>query len=129
MRFESATRQRWVELLVQSDEVSGDLRVDVELHTPALSARTSAWIHREAWDAFAAALESLERQRAGTAHLTSMSPGKLELTVRALDRAGHVGVEGLVGRQGADAWQARFSVFGVDPTALPELVRHARAAR
>ncbi len=126
VRFAPETNERCLVLRPELDPTSRDLVVAVDLRLPTLSARTSVWIHRDDWDGFVDALESLERTRSGEARVTAMSPGELDLVVRVLDRAGHVGVEGLVGEEGRDAWQVRFSTFAIDPTSLPALVREGR---
>lgn len=129
VRFAPETNERCLVLCPELDATSRDLVVAVDLRLPTLSARTSVWIHRDDWDGFIDALDSLERTRSGEARLTAMSPGELDLVVRVLDRAGHVGVEGLVGEGGQDAWYVGFSVFAIDPTSLPALVREGRRGR
>lgn len=130
IRFGPETRDHHVELTLTRDDLSGDLRVTVDVASPGFTARTATWIERAAWARFADALTSMARSRSGSASVASMSPGELEFTVRLMDAVGHVGVDGSVGHRAAGrAWTLRFDAMELDPTSLPELARKAQRWR
>lgn len=97
------------------------------------SGAVDAWVLREAWADFLGQLVRLERDRAGEAVLESMSPGELRLRLFALDRAGHMGVEGellvyYTAGHRPQVGSLTFDAVEFDPTALPTLVRELTAA-
>lgn len=72
----------------------GDAELAVEVAARGFAGRNpSVWVDRRVLDAFLAALRVLEATRRGEAELVSMSPGKLALRFRSVDRAGHIQVE------------------------------------
>ena len=71
----------------------------------------------------------LERDRRGTATLTSMSPGDFSLQLRTVDSSGHTTASGFLGRCYAypRAVEARVGFdIEVEPDRLPHLLREAR---
>ena len=103
---------------------SGDIRLAVEVSAPGFRGRNgSAWVAGPAWERFLADLRQLERTRRGEASLTSMSPADLELRVCAVDRAGHILVEGHVGDYLRAATRVREAcvpfAISLDPSCLP----------
>ena len=65
--------------------------------------------------------------------MESVSPGELRLRVFALDRAGHMGVEGELTSFCSSAHRPgsthlKFGAIEIDPTALPVLVRELEIA-
>jgi len=108
-------------------DVSGDLLLLVRIKRHQFSGEIDAWVEQRAWFSFAQELTILEQTRQGEARLEGISPGELSLVFRSLDRAGHVGVEGTIGRRAFDGDVAlRFSVFSFDPSQLVALARKAR---
>lgn len=104
-----------------------DLALTVRASRDGFLGETQTWIERHAWFAFAQALTVLEEQRSGEATVQSMSPGELNLTVKAIDRLGHIGIEGMVGKHEFDREvELRFSVFSFEPA---QIVAFAQAAR
>ena len=76
---------------------------------------------------FGSNLRQLEHDRRGEARLKAMSPDEFELAVRVVDAAGHVTVNGLIGRlkysENAHHDLRFMYSFELDPTGLPMLVR------
>lgn len=106
---------------------SFDLLLMVRVSCRQFTATIDTWVARDAWFAFAQQTTILEETRKGDAHLESMSPQELDLTIRALDPAGHMGVEGTVGTRRFDGEAVlKFSAIGFDPS---QLVAFTRAAR
>jgi hypothetical protein len=113
---------------LQSRDVLGapDLALAVRLSRGGFTGDSKAWIDRRDWSAFVQALTILEDRRLGEASVKSMSPNELNLTVRSLDRLGHLGIEGLVGTRRFDGEiTLRFSAFSFDPGQLAPFVREA----
>lgn len=113
----------------ETDECSDcfDLSVVIRVRYRGFAAVVDTWIPRAGWMAFTQALSVLEVQRRGEASVASMSPGELELTVRAVDRAGHMAIAGTVGTVMYDGEASlRFGPMGFDPS---QLVAIASASR
>jgi hypothetical protein len=93
----------------------------------AFAAEIQSWVLRAASLAFAQELAVLERRRQGEAKLQGMSPDELSIVVRSIDRAGHMGVEGIVGarRHNYNA-SLRLAVLAFDSSQLPAFVHDAR---
>lgn len=122
-----------VERGVPGIHAGGDVLVFVRARLRSFSGAADAWVLREAWRDFLNHLRRLERDRAGEAVLESMSPGELRVRVFALDRAGHMGVEGkLTSYQAAahrpEVTTLEFGAIEIDPTALPAFVRELEIA-
>ena len=117
----------FVELEPRSEPGDADLALVVRVSRDGFIGESKTWIERHGWFAFAQDLTILEGRRAGEARVVSMSPGELELTVKSLDRQGHLGVEGLVGRREFDREiSLRFSVFTFDPSQIGPFAATAR---
>jgi len=117
----------FVELESQFEPGNADLALAVRVSRDGFIGEIQTWVRRHDWFAFAQALTVLDERRTGDARVASMSPGELELTVKALDRQGHLGIEGVIGRREFDREiDLRFSVFAFDPS---QVVPFARAAR
>jgi hypothetical protein len=88
-----------------------------------------AAIARDALRRFVAQMEMLERMRSGEATLSALSPEDFTLTVRVVDRAGHVvltvrlraGVQGIL-PSNEPLWHEVVLGFSLDPTTLPGIV-------
>jgi hypothetical protein len=111
----------------------GDVLVFVRVRLREFSGAVDAWILRDVWTEFLNQLRRLERDRAGEATLQSMSPDELRLRVFALDRAGHMGVDGELTSYHSAAHRPgsttlKFGAIEIDPTALPALVRELELA-
>ena len=106
----------------------GDVRLILRVQRGAFAGAVDVWIDRDGWAQFLDQLVALERNRAGEATLRSVSPGELVLTVRALDRAGHMGVEGEMTQYSyatgpeLQTNHLRFATIEFDPTLLPPLI-------
>jgi hypothetical protein len=79
---------------------------------------------------FISALERLERDRQGEAHLSAMSSDNFELTIRIIDPLGHVSARATLGHgryEGHRYLKSQLAIeFDFDPTALPSLVLQVR---
>jgi hypothetical protein len=109
------------------DGPSHDVLVIVDVRCRGFTGRIDTWILREAWAAFCDRLDMLEHRRLGEASVESISPKELLLTIRSLDRAGHMGIEGFVGYRGTNGETLlTFSWLPFDPSSLPQIARDAR---
>jgi hypothetical protein len=84
-----------------SGDDAHDLLLLVEVRNHGFSATMDTWVETRAWLGFTQDLGILEERRQGQARLESLSPGELSLTVRSIDHAGHMGVEGAVATRGS----------------------------
>ncbi len=106
---------------------TGDLRLAVRLSSRQFAGyNDSTWVRASSWRSFLDELRRMEEQRAGQAQLVSMSPSDLALRIFVRDRAGHVAVEGHVGKDlvwsdGAHAAHIPFRLE-LDPSTLPQTV-------
>jgi hypothetical protein len=115
---------------------AGDSRFTVRVRMTggetSFRAESWAWVERGVLAEFARQLRQLEDLRQGSASLESMSPGELELDIRSLDPAGHMGVFGQVAHScygGAGGPHRSEVAFGLAfcPSELPALVREFEA--
>jgi hypothetical protein len=105
----------------------GDLPLVVRVLRDGFTGEAKTWVERHAWFAFAQELTVLEETLTGEAHVQSMSPGELDLTVRAVGRRGHLGIEGVVGKREFDRKiTLRFSLFTFEPSQVAAFVQEAR---
>lgn len=116
-----------VELESQFEPGDADLAIAVRVSRDGFVGEIRTWVRRHDWFAFAQALTVLDERLTGDASVASISPGELELTVKALDRQGHLGIEGLIGRREFDREiELRFSAFAFDPGQISPFAREAR---
>ena len=113
---------------VERAEPSGDdILVIVEVKCPGFNGLIDTWIIRKAWISFCSQLAELEERRQGQATVESISPKELRLTIRSIDRTGHMGVDGELGYRGSQGeTQLGFSTMEFDPSILKVLVSEAR---
>jgi len=110
------------------DPSERDIRIAVEVRSRGFTGRIDTWILRQAWIDFCERLSALEERRQGEATVESISPKELGLTVRSIDRAGHMAIEGSIGYRGTRGETLlSFSAMSFDPSTLPALLRDARA--
>jgi hypothetical protein len=102
------------------------LRVRARYH--GFAAEVEVWVERAAWLGFTQDLVILEERRQGEARVGGSSPEELNIVVRSVDRAGHMGVEGVLGARGYGySASLQFGVLVFDPSQLPAFVHEARA--
>src|SRR4051812_41610238 len=82
---------------------AGDTRFEIRLRFGVTRdqnfyARTHAWVALRSLRSFVQALESLERDRRGSAGFESMSPNEFNFVITIFSPAGHVMVRGQTGR-------------------------------
>jgi hypothetical protein len=101
-----------------------DVPLVVRASRKGFTAQVDVWVPRAAVASFAEDLAALVRSHQGKACLGSMAQGEFSLTVRSLDRAGHMGIEGALctNASGAEV-SMTFSAFPFDPSVLPAVVR------
>jgi len=108
------------------DKGSMNWRVNVESHGFGGNL-DSVWIWPVEFERFIDELVLLERIRQGKASLVSMSPEKLRLNVQSINHAGHMMVEGQLGRQVFIGNNSRLInvnfAFEFDPSLLPAALR------
>jgi hypothetical protein len=109
---------------------SGDVRLRVQVSSIGFKGDyDGVWIMASVIASFIDELMILERDRRGTATLTSMSPGDFSLQLRTVDSSGHTTASGFLGRCYAypRAVEARVGFdIEVEPDRLPHLLREAR---
>jgi hypothetical protein len=83
----------------ETDYDRGDIRLRVRVSSIGFRGDYEhVWIRAEEFARFIKELDAVERDRTGMATLSSMSPNDLELRIRIRDSAGHLSVEGYLGR-------------------------------
>ena len=123
LRFSNNSDELEIQLLDQ-DQMYTEIRIFVSSF--GFSGHKDTWV--EGISDFSRGLLALEKARTGEAVLKSVSPGELELKVRAVDRKGHMAVEGLIGKNqigetGTLYWHAFHFGFEFDPSQLLEAVK------
>jgi hypothetical protein len=113
----------------------GDARISVQVKSADFETKNDVWVVRDALVAFCRDLASLERSRRGEAKLVSISPGELEVSVRAVSSLGAIAVGGVCGysvhRPHGQIWHRLEFGFEFDPSqfigavAVPWVRRHA----
>jgi hypothetical protein len=109
---------------------TGDVRLRVRVRSIGFEGEyDGVWIEAPIAIAFIEQLAALERDRRGSASMTSMSPGDFSLQVRIVDSAGHATVSGFLGRccsyyRGLVEARVGFDL-DLEPDRLPYLLREA----
>jgi hypothetical protein len=112
----------------ESDADAYDVLLIVRARYHGFTAEVDVWVQRAAWLGFTQDLVILEERRQGEARIEGVSPGELSVVVRSVDRAGHMGVEGMLGSRGYGySASLQFGVLVFDPSQLPAFVYGARA--
>jgi hypothetical protein len=110
----------------------GDVEVVVRAWAGGFAGEVDTWIQPNTWAQFCRELTQFERTRKGEAVLTSVG-GEMSLRFCALDRLGHIGVEGTLRRYrtvalGTQVLELKFGSIEVDPTMLPGLLAELMAS-
>jgi len=109
---------------------AGDVRLRVQVRSIGFEGDSDGvWIAGPVITRFVDALTAVERDRRGSATLTSMSPEDFSLEIRIVDSAGHVSASGFLGSCQAypRVVTARIGFdLEIEPDRLPDLVRGAR---
>jgi len=126
MRFTSNTGD-YISMERAGVSLREDILLVIDLRTRGFTGRIDTWISRDAWVTFCEQLTLLESRRQGEAEVESISPDELRLTIRSIDRAGHLAIGGVLGYRGTHGEVLlSFSPIAFDPSALPDLLREAR---
>ena len=112
------------ELLAERDQPD-DIVLVARCAFSGFTGETETWVRRDAWLRFVGELVDLEQRRKGTAELHSISPGELSVTLRSIDSAGHLGVEGRLGIRSFREVGLQFSLLEFDPSQLLAFVKTA----
>jgi hypothetical protein len=110
---------------------AGDVRLRVRVLSIGFAGEyDGVWIEAQNTTEFIDQLAALERDRRGSATLTSMSPGDFSLQVRIVDSAGHAAASGFLGRwfrnqRGPVEARVGFDL-NLEPDRLPYLLREAQ---
>jgi len=121
-------------LLITCDsDGAGDFLVAIETKTDGFEGHADGHVVGAEWQQFVADLQRLEKTRKGVARFASASPGEFELSIKAIDSRGHMGVIGVLRyrRVGVEDWpqqQLQFA-FEFDPSLLTSLVQSTTAAQ
>jgi hypothetical protein len=116
------------EVMPAGSLAADDRRIKVSVTCGGFSVHDrEVWVSAAAWARFDRELHALEASRRGEAQLVSQSPQDLRLRLYAWDSAGHIAVEGHVGKHLAAASRAheiglRFA-FDMDSELLGAVVR------
>ena len=87
----------------------GDIHLRVKVEAEGFAGLSKVWIEKPMLELFTQDLLALERTRDGEAVLKSMNPDEFVLRLRSVDRAGHIAVNGQLGRitYGLKAYEQR----------------------
>ena len=87
----------------------GDVRLRVKVEAEGFVGLSEVWIEKPTLELFTQDLLALERTRDGEAVLKGVSPDEFILRLRSVDRAGHIAVNGQLGRitYGLKAYEQR----------------------
>jgi hypothetical protein len=117
-------------LLEWSDDGSGDFLVSIEAQADGFCGHADGHVAGADLRRFTNDLERLEQSRKGKAQLVSAVPNEFEVTVQAIDGAGHMSVSGMLRylRPGPERpHQSLGFFFEFDPSQLPQAVRDTHA--
>ena len=112
------------------DDGGGDYLVSIEAEVEGFRGHADGHVTGADLRAFTDALKQLERSRKGKAVLASALEGEFDVTVRAVDSAGHMGVAGTLRYtslgQERPSQVLRFE-FDFEPSQLTQAVQSAHA--
>lgn len=94
--------------LEEEGHFGGDAYVTVQVQSQGFVGHNDLWVVGAALASFAADLRVLERSLQGEARLQSISPNELDLRVFAVDRRGHLAIEGSTGYWTHDGGEQQF---------------------
>jgi len=122
----------YFELALATQEGSGtpaesDAYMTVKIDSAGFCGHNDLWVDARALRRFCSDLLHLAAKRQGSATIEGISPGEMEITVRSIDRSGHMVVEGSTGYEvQRERGTRRHSItFGIefDPSQLNEVER------
>ena len=111
LRFSSERASFEMAVTIEEDETlqsGGDAYVTVQVQSQGFVGHNDLWVVGAALASFAADLRALERSLQGEARLKSISPNELDLRVFAVDRRGHLAIEGSTGYWTHDGGEQQF---------------------
>jgi hypothetical protein len=117
-------------LLEWKEDGSGDFLVSIEVEADDFRGHADGHVTGKDFRQFAGDLKRLDQFRKGMAQLSSAAAGEFEVTIRAIDRAGHMGVSGVLNylRPGPERPPQKLEFFfEFDPSQLMQAVNDAHA--
>jgi hypothetical protein len=117
-------------LLEWKEDGSGDFLVSIEAEADDFRGHADGHVTGRDLRQFTGDLKRLDESRKGKAQLSSAAAGEFEVTIRAIDRAGHMGISGVLCylRPGRERPPQKFEFFfEFDPSQLPTAVTDAHA--
>jgi hypothetical protein len=111
---------------------AGDVRIAVQVTLGEFNGRyESVWLEEPVLRDFVHQLSTLEKERTGSARLTSCSPDEFVLSIRSQDKLGHIVAEVSLSRYrygAGEAWATTISgCFGIDAGSLLSLLDDFRS--
>jgi hypothetical protein len=105
-----------------------DVLLSITVEVTGYSASDTAWIISQAFESFLTQLQTLDFKRQGRAVLEGASPSELRLEFFSTDSAGHMAVQGHIGRQTSErhSQQLRFG-FDFESDRLPSFFSGLRS--
>ena len=77
----------------------GDAYITLKIVSAGFAGHNDLWVDARSLRMFCSDILQLAKKRQGSARIEGISPGELEITVRSIDRSGHMVVEGTAGYQ------------------------------
>jgi hypothetical protein len=117
-------------LLEWKEDGSGDFLVSIEADADDFRGHADGHVTGKDLRQFTGDLKRLDHSRKGKAQLRSAAAGDFEVTIRAIDSAGHMGISGMLRylRPGPERPAQKFEFFfEFDPSQLPGAVNDAHA--
>jgi hypothetical protein len=102
-----------------------DVLLNVTVRTGAYAAEDADWIVRNDLDRFLQELRALDEKRQGKAVLVSASPDDMQLEFYSTDSAGHMAIQGQLGRTDPNGFRLQLQFgFAFEPDKLPAILRY-----
>jgi hypothetical protein len=92
----SFTGEKAVFLLHWTEDGSGDFLVSIEAEADDFRGHADGHVVGSDMRRFIEDLKRLDQSRNGKAQLSSVAQGEFKVTIQAIDRAGHMGVSGVL---------------------------------
>ena len=130
IRFHDQTDYFELDLATQEGRgtpAEGDAYMTLKIVSAGFEGHNDLWVDSRSLQKFCRDIIELATKRQGSATIEGISPNELEITVRSIDRSGHMVVEGFTGYEvQRERGTRRHSItFGIefDPSQLNEVER------
>ena len=104
---------------------AGDIELSLKVNSEKFSGQSIVWIGSPDFATFLVQLRQLEAKRQGEAVIEGLSPENIRFRLRAIDRRGHMAVDGMIAKLAHMGNPYRHSMefgFEFDPTLLPKVL-------